>query len=169
MDSGLLLFRLLIGLLLVGHGSQKLFGSFGGGGIAGTGAFFEKVGFRPGRPMALVAGLTEAGPGLFLALGLLTRLSAAAVIGTLLVAGWTFAAKGLWAQKGGYELCLLYGGAGAVLALTGPGAYSLDAALGIGGSSWLGVGAIALGLASGAVVIARATRTKKADALRAGV
>ncbi|MHB1491943.1 MAG: hypothetical protein ACYCTH_15805, partial [Cellulomonas sp.] len=64
---------------------------------------------------------------------------------------------------------LLYGGAGAVLALTGPGAYSLDAALGIGGSAWLGVGAIALGLVSGAVVIARATAAKKADAARVGV
>jgi putative oxidoreductase len=169
MDIGLLLLRLLIGLLLVGHGAQKLFGTFGGSGIAATGGFFEAVGFRPGKAMALVASFAEAGAGLFLALGLLTPLSAAAVIGTLLVAGSTLAAKGLWALDGGYELCLLYGGSAAVLALTGPGAYSLDAALGLGNSVWWGVGAIAVGLIAGLVVVARARAAMKSETAPASV
>ena len=70
MNTGLLVLRLVLGLLLVGHGSQKLFGWFGGPGLAGTGGFFHSLGFRPGKPMAIVAGVSEAGAGALLALGL---------------------------------------------------------------------------------------------------
>ena len=70
MNMGLLVLRLVLGLLLVGHGSQKLFGLFGGPGLAGAGGFFHSLGFRPGRPMAIVAGASEAGTGVLLVLGL---------------------------------------------------------------------------------------------------
>src|SRR5258705_11062259 len=63
MDFGLLILRVAVGALLVGHGAQKLFGWFGGYGLAGTGGFFHSLGFRPGKPMAAVAGLSEAGGG----------------------------------------------------------------------------------------------------------
>ena len=164
MDLGLLLLRLVIGGLLVGHGAQKLFGAFGGHGLEGTGGFFASIGFRPGKPMAFVAGLTELGAGVLLILGLLTPLASAGVIGTLLVAGSVHAGKGLWAVNGGYELPLVYALLGAVLALTGPGAYSLDALSGLQPSLVWGAGAIVLGLVAGGVVVARAKSVLKADA-----
>lgn len=164
MDLGLLLLRLAIGGLLVGHGAQKLFGAFGGHGLEGTGGFFASIGFRPGKPMAFVAGLTELGAGVLLILGLLTPLASAGVIGTLLVAGSVHAGKGLWAVNGGYELPLVYALLGAVLALTGPGAYSLDALIGLQPSLAWGAGAIVLGLVAGGAVVARAKSVLKADA-----
>lgn len=163
MDLGLLLLRLVLGALLFGHGAQKLFGAFGGHGLEGTGGFFASIGFRPGKAMALVAGLTELGAGVLLALGLLTPLAGAGVIGTLLVAGSVHAPKGLWGQDGGYELPLVYAVLGAVLALTGPGAYSLDAVLGLQPSLTYSLGAIALGLVAGGAVVARAKATLRAD------
>src|SRR5438309_9215882 len=72
MNTGLLVVRAVIGLVLVGHGVQKLFGWFGGSGLTGAGEAMGAVGFRPGTLFAFVAGATEAGGGLLLALGLLT-------------------------------------------------------------------------------------------------
>ncbi len=82
MPEGLFIIRAAIGLLLFAHGTQKLFGWFGGYGLDGTGGFFESVGHRPGRRMAMIAGGTEAVGGLFLVIGLLTPWAAAMVIGT---------------------------------------------------------------------------------------
>ncbi len=165
-NTGLLVLRLVIGLLLVGHGTQKLFGFFGGPGIAGAGGFFHSLGFRPGKPMAVVAGMSEAGAGMFLALGLLTPLASAAVIGTLVVAGSVHWAKGLWGQNGGYETPLLYTTAAGALAFTGPGTYSLDSALGLDGLAGIGWGvvAVAVGALSGLAVVARGRRALAADA-----
>src|SRR5580704_3862542 len=67
-NSGLLVARIVLGLLIAGHGAQKLFGWFGGYGLAGTGGFFEGIGFRPGQVFAFFAGLGEAGGGLLMAL-----------------------------------------------------------------------------------------------------
>ena len=78
METGLLIIRVVVGLSLVAHGAQKLFGAFGGHGIAGTAGFFESLGMRPGKLFATLAGLGETGGGLGLALGLLTPFSAAA-------------------------------------------------------------------------------------------
>src|SRR5436305_13185258 len=96
--------RVLIGGLFVGHGTQKLFGWYGGHGLDGTGGFFESVGHRPGRLMATVAGLSEAGGGLLLTIGPLTPLRSAMVIGTMVVAAAAVRAPhGLWATTGGYD------------------------------------------------------------------
>ena len=84
MDIGFLLLRLTVGLTLAAHGSQKLFGWFGGYGLDGTGQFFEALGFRPGRRHALMAGLVEFGGGLLLALGFLTALGALLVASVML-------------------------------------------------------------------------------------
>ncbi|RPF27653.1 DoxX family protein [Georgenia muralis] len=156
MEIGLLLVRVVVGALLVGHGAQKLFGSFGGYGVAGTGGWFESIGFRPGRAMAVVAGLSELVGGLLLVLGLLTPLASAAIVGTMVVAASTHAASGLWNTGGGYELPLVLAVVGATVALTGPGAYSLDAVLGLQLSPVVGLGAIALGVLAALVVVARA-------------
>src|SRR5215813_8709872 len=86
MDAGLLIGRLVVGTLMAAHGAQKLFGWFGGYGLAGTGRFLEQLGFRPGPRAALMAGLSEAAGGLLLALGAATPLAATLVVGVMLVA-----------------------------------------------------------------------------------
>jgi putative oxidoreductase len=161
MDTGLLIVRVVFGALLIGHGTQKLFGWFGGHGLDGTGGFFHSLGFRPGRAMAAIAGLSEAGGGLLLALGLLTPLAGAAIVGTLLVAASVHMEQGLWGSKGGYETAVLYAVLAGAVAVTGPGSASVDRVLGID-DRWtvgLGLAAIAAGLLSGATVIARAKWT----------
>jgi len=160
MSIGLLILRLVVGLSLAAHGAQKLFGWFGGYGIAGTGQFLEQMGFRPGRLHAAQAGLAELLGGLFLAAGFLTPAAAAAVVAVMLVAAVSVHIKsGFFAQGGGYEYTLVLGGAALALAFTGPGAISLDRALGISwsGETW-GLAALAAGLIGGAVpLIARKT------------
>ncbi|MEV7562975.1 DoxX family membrane protein [Streptomyces sp. NPDC089795] len=124
-DTGLLLLRLVLGLTMAAHGSQKLFGWFGGGGISGTGQFFTASGYPAGDAMAVLAGLTETLGGLGLVLGLLTPLAGAAVVGTLINAIAVHGADSFFAPKGiEYELLLTAGAA--ALALTGPGRYAVD-------------------------------------------
>ena len=129
-DLGLLIIRLVIGLLFVAHGAQKLFGWFGGYGIKGTGGWFESIGVKPGATMAVLAGLSELGGGLLFALGLVTPLAAVLIIITMLVAiVKVHGANGLWATANGYELNLLYIAIALGVALIGAGSYSLDAIL----------------------------------------
>jgi putative oxidoreductase len=130
MDAGLLIVRMVAGLVMAAHGAQKTFGWFGGYGLAGTGGFMESLGFRPGRLFAAAAGGTEIAGGLLLALGFLGPLGPALIISVMIVAiatvHWT---HGLFAQNNGIELPLLYIAAAAAIALIGNGAYSLDALL----------------------------------------
>lgn len=150
MNTGLLVLRLLLSALLVGHACQKLFGWFGGSGPRATGETFEKWGFRPGTVMAVTAGLCEVLGAGSLALGLLTPGGCAVVIGTMIVAAAPNAANGIFAHLGGCEVPLVYAGLAVVLALTGPGRFSLDHALGLTGltdAGWsiaaVGVGVVA--------------------------
>jgi putative oxidoreductase len=131
-SQGLLLARLIFGLVMAAHGSQKLFGWFGGYGIAGTGGFFETIGFRPGKFFAFAAGLGEFLGGLLIAFGLLGPIGPALMLSVMIVAAVSLHLKGgLFAQNNGIELPLLYSAAAIAFALTGFGAYSLDAILGI--------------------------------------
>lgn len=165
-DVARLVVRGVTGALLAGHGTQKLFGWFGGGGPDGYGTFFESLGYPRGRDMAVLAGATETGGGLSLAAGLLTPLGAAGVIGVMTNASVSaHASAGLWNQNGGYEYPLVLSTIAGSLALAGPGALSADAALGwrlAGG--WWGAGALALGAASAAAVLA--TRRTSPDSER---
>jgi putative oxidoreductase len=143
MDVGILLLRLTVGLALAAHGSQKLFGWFGGYGLDATGQFMEQLGFRPGRRHALAAGTVEIAGGLLLALGFLTPLGAALIASVMMVAAVTVHARnGFFTTSGGYELNLLIGVAALSVAFTGPGALSIDALIGFApaGIAW-GVGA----------------------------
>ena len=163
LDTGLLLLRLLIGLTLAAHGCQKLFGAFGGGGLEGTGRWLESIGFRPARRQAWFAGGTELAGGLALALGLVTPVAAAAIIGVMAVAAIAgHPGKGFFITRGGWEYCLMLAGAAAALAFTGPGALSLDRLVGFAGGGLLwGLFAVALGVAGAAAQLA--TRRPEVD------
>lgn len=128
MALGLLVVRLVVGLLFVGHGAQKLFGWFGGYGPKGTGGWLESIGVKPGVAMAIVAGLMELIGGVLFAAGLLTPLAAALIVMTMLVAiVKVHGQNGLWATAGGYEYNLVLAAIAIGIALTGAGPFSLDA------------------------------------------
>lgn len=151
LDTGLLIARLALGAMLIGHGSQKLFGWFGGHGIKGTAGFFEQLGYRPGKPFAYAASLSEVGGGLLVALGLLGPIGPALILSVMIVAAGTVHwGKGVFYTSGGFEVPLVYGALSVALGLTGPGARSLDAVLGISLTSPVLVGSVlALGAAGG--------------------
>ena len=131
MDAALLFVRLVVGLAMAAHGAQKLFGWFGGYGLAGTGGFFEGIGFRPGRIFAFFAGLSELGGGLLMALGLGGALGPALIVLVMLVAIFTVhISKGFFITNGGWELNASYIAAAVAVAYAGNGAFSLDRLLG---------------------------------------
>jgi putative oxidoreductase len=150
MSQGLLILRLVFGLLMAAHGAQKLFGWFGGHGLNGTGGFLETLGFRPGRLFAFVASSTEILSGLLVALGFLGPVGPALMVSVMIVAAITVHWKnGLFATKNGIELALLYTVAAVALALTGPGAYSLDALLGFTWTMPVNLIVLAIGVIGG--------------------
>lgn len=126
-DIGLLIIRLVVGLTLMGHGSQKLFAWFGGGGLQKTGEGFEAMGIKPGVLMATVGGAVEFIGGLLFALGLLNIVGSAFIAGSMLVAIFTVHLKnGFWSSNGGFEYNLVLIAIAIGVGLTGPGNYSLD-------------------------------------------
>lgn len=157
MDAGLLIVRLVAGGLMAAHGAQKLFGWFGGYGLAGTAGFMEQLGFRPGRVFASAAATAEFGGGLLIALGLLGPAGPALVLATMIVGAVTVHwHNGVFAMSNGIELPLLYAVVAVGLALTGYGAYSFDFAIGLAplwtpAVAWA---AIAVGIAGGMLNLA---------------
>jgi putative oxidoreductase len=154
LGTGLLLARLIVGVLMAAHGSQKLFGWFGGYGLAGTAGFYEQLGFRPGRLFVVVSSLAEVAGGILVALGLFGPVGPALILSVMIVAAvsvhW---GKGLFAGTNGIEVPLLYAASAVALAFTGPGPFSLDAMLGIE-HIWtpaIKVAALAIGVAGGVV------------------
>ncbi|MER6997913.1 DoxX family protein [Streptomyces sp. NPDC000410] len=129
-DLGLLALRVGTGAVLAAHGTQKLFGWFGGSGLEGTSRAMEAMGFRPGKHAAVAAGLGEAGGGALLALGLATPAAGAAAAGAMAGAVSVHYPAGFFAQAGGYEYPAFLGFTAAALGLTGAGRYSLDHATG---------------------------------------
>jgi putative oxidoreductase len=151
MNLGLLVARLVFGLAISAHGAQKLFGWFGGYGIAGTGQFLESVGFRPGRLMAIAAGLSETVGGLLVALGLLGPIGPALILAVMITASSLHWKNGFFWTGNGVEVPLLFSANAIALAFAGYGAYSLDAVLGIAGF-WtleLILSAVAVGVVGG--------------------
>ena len=133
LSIGLLLVRVVIGLIMAGHGAQKLFGWFGGYGLRGTGQFFGQLGFQPGPAFAAAASLSEIISGLLVALGFLGPIGPALMVSVMIVAMLTVhLGQGLFAPKG-IEIPLLYAASAFGLALTGFGEYSVDALLGVAG------------------------------------
>jgi len=143
-----LILRLTVGLLFVGHGTQKLFGWFEGEGIEETGKTMEKLGLQPGREHAVAAGLAEASSGLLLTAGAAMPAAAAGVTAVMMTAiKRAHLRNGPWVQKGGYEYPLV--ATAAVLALVehGPGRLSVDRMLDREGSG-SGWAAMAFGAGS---------------------
>lgn len=128
-DTGLLLLRVVAGFTMAAHGYQKF---FSGGRIAGTAAWFDSMGMRPGRLHALAAATTEIGSGVLLALGLLTPLAGAAFVAVMLVAAYTVhRPNGFFSVRAGWEYNLILALVGTTLGFTGPGRFSLDHLLGL--------------------------------------
>jgi putative oxidoreductase len=168
MDLALLVLRAVVGLFFAGHGAQKLFGAFGGHGIAGTGQFFESLGMRPGALQARAAGTAELAGGVLLVLGLFTPFAAAMIISVMIVAIITVHGKnGPWVTESGYEYNAVLIAAAFALAGAGAGSISLDAAFGLdlAGTGWAlaALGAGILG-AVGAIAMGRRTGTEPTSA-----
>jgi len=166
MSAGRLAARTVIGGLFIGHGTQKLFGWFGGPGRAGTEGMMESLGMRPAKLNALAAGGTETVAGALLATGLATPLAAATLTGVMTTAiKKVHLSNGPWAANGGWEYNAVL--IAAVIALTesGPGAFSLDQALGIKrcGPAWA-LGALVVGVGTATATMAAAGRSSAATA-----
>ena len=132
LGAGLLVARVVFGLLMAAHGAQKLFGWFGGYGLSATGQFMVQLGYSRGRFFAAAASATEVVSGLLLAFGLLGPIGPAMVIAVMIVAAVTVHLQnGLFAMKNGVELPLLFAAAAVSFALAGFGPYSLDAVTGL--------------------------------------
>jgi len=167
MDTGLLVIRVVLGAIMAAHGAQKLFGWFGGPGLAGTAGWLDSVGFKPARLHAAVVGLSEFGGGVLLAVGLLTPLGAAAIAGVMFVAiaiaHWH---NGFFNSNGGYEFNLLITATAIALATTGPGEISIDHLAGwtLAGPGWGLAALVASAAAAGSVLTMRAPRPETARA-----
>ncbi|MFE4955380.1 DoxX family protein [Streptomyces sp. NPDC056653] len=136
-NCGLLLIRLTFGLLMAGHGCQKLFGIFGGEGLAATGRGFAGLGYHPGVVYAAIGGGSEFLGGLGLALGLFTPLASAALIGVMINAMVTVtAAHGLWETQGGVEFNVCIAVVALAIAAIGPGRLALDRPFRWGQGGW---------------------------------
>ncbi len=148
-NIGRLLLRISVGGFFVGHGTQKLFGWFGGHGLDGTAGMFESLGMRPGKRNAIAAGVAEAAGGAALVVGAATPLASAAIISTMLTAVHRVHLKnGPWATGGGYEYNVVLIAAALTLAETGPGSPSVDGE-NMSGPGWALIAA-ALGAAGAA-------------------
>lgn len=124
--------RVLVGVLFVGHGTQKLFGWFNGNGLEATGAGFDSMGFKPGKATAVVAGMSEAGGGALLAAGMATPAAGAALTGTMIQAIRTVhASNGPWVSNGGWEYNAVLIAVVLAIVERGPGPFSIDEGLGL--------------------------------------
>ncbi len=165
MPSGRLALRATIGGLLMGHGLQKLQGSFGGSGLEGTEQMMGAIGLHPARQQALAAALTETVGGGLTAAGFLSPLGPSMIIGAMSVAIVKVHAKnGPWVSSGGYEYNLTLIAACLSLATSGPGPISIDGILGKqrSGLRWGALGLL-LGVSGAAATIAVAERMRPED------
>jgi putative oxidoreductase len=152
MKVGRLLLRAAVGGFFIGHGTQKLFGWFGGQGLKNQASHFEDMGLKPGILHAGAAGAAETLGGAGLLLGYRTPLASASIVSVMLTAiNRVHLKNGPWAHQGGYEYNVVLAAAAISLAESGPGSLSLDALRGKekSGAKW-GVFSLVLGAAGAA-------------------
>lgn len=130
MHLGLLILRVVVGVLVIGHGAQKLFGWFGGYGVKGTSGMMASKGFSPAAFWTVLGSLSEFVGGLLLVLGFLNPLGSIAIAAAMLTAIAAFHWPKVWASSGGFEYPLVILTSVIAVGSAGPGAYSLDAVLG---------------------------------------
>lgn len=171
MELGLLMLRLVLGALLFGHATQKIFGWFRGQGARNTAASFENWGLKPGLPFVILSGTCELIGAALIVFGAVIPLGATIIVGTMTVAIAYNFPRGLWAHLGGFEVALVYALLAVVLALTGPGSWSIDELFGLTGfhgALWA-AGAVVVGVlgAMGPIVLrntmVKRTRSASAD------
>jgi putative oxidoreductase len=152
-DAALLVLRVAVGVTVMAHGVNHI---FGGGKIAGTGRWFASMGLRPGIVHAWMASITEVVGGALLALGFLTPLGAAAVTGVMVVAGLTtHRTNGFFIFKPGqgWEYVMILAVAALCLAALGPGDWSVDGALDWTTGGWRGLAVAAVAGIGGAALL----------------
>jgi putative oxidoreductase len=160
-----LIVRATVGLLLAGHGAQKLFGSFGGHGVDGTAGWMESMNLKPGRQWAILAGLSEFGGGVLTAIGFLNPMGPIMSMGAMLMATIkVHAGKPIWVTAGGAELPITNMAVQAALILVGPGKLSLDALLGIRIPRWFGFASLAGMIATVALAVSNSRNEPVAGA-----
>ncbi|MFI0374123.1 DoxX family protein [Actinomadura sp. 1N219] len=162
MEAGLLIIRVAVGVIMFYHGTEKLFGWWGGEGVGGAAEFFGRQGYRAPRLTAAVAGLTESAGGLLLAAGLLTPLGAVMLIGVFVNIMILHLPNGLSRRRNGCEYELVLMAATCCIAFTGPGTAAADGALGLdlNGAGWGGA-VTAIGVLSGLAVSASRARSRR--------
>ena len=154
-DLSLLILQLGVGLTFAAHGAQKMFGWWGGPGLAGWQGAMAHMGFRPARLFALVSAGVELVGGLLLAVGFLTPFVAAVLVAqTVVIIGQVHWANGFFNSKSGFEFPLVLGIGAAAVGLGGPSAVSIDAALGLALEPAATVILLALGLLAGFATLA---------------
>jgi putative oxidoreductase len=144
MAIGLLIVRVVLGAFVAAHGIQKATHLWGGGGLEASSAEFRADGFAGGKVTAFIAAGTQIAAGVALVAGLLTPLASAGVIAVMGIATIVKFGSGFWSQNGGYEYPLFLTVLGVAVAWTGPGALSLDVALGLSGFWVAGVSIAAM-------------------------
>ncbi len=155
LDISLLILQLGVGLTFAAHGAQKVFGWWGGPGLAGWQGAMTNMGFRPARLFAVTSAFTELGGGLLLAAGLLTPLAAAAlVVQAVVIIGHVHWRNGFFNARSGFEFPLLLGLGAAAIGLAGPSAISADSGLGLAVEPSTRIVAVSVGIAAGLVTLA---------------
>ena len=172
MDStslGLLVLRLVVGLTMAAHGAQKVFGWWSGPGIGGWTAAMERMRFRPARFFAWLSAAAELMGGLLLAVGLLTPLAAAVLVGqSAVIIGHVHGPKGFWNRNSGFEFPLALVGGAVSIGLIGAGALSVDAAIGLRFDDAVRAALLVVGALGGIAALAVPRLAKKEDSATAG-
>jgi len=154
-DLSFLILQLGVGLTFAAHGAQKLFGWWGGPGLAGWEGAMRHMGFRPTRLFALTSALVELVGGLMLAVGFLTPLAAGALVAqAVVIIGHVHWSHGFFNSKSGIEFPLLLGVGAAAVGLAGGSSLSVDGALGIAVDPAIRLGLVVLGIVAGLVALA---------------
>ena len=155
MDLSLLILQLGVGLTFAAHGAQKVFGWWGGPGLARWEGAMAHMGFRPARLFAIVSALAELAGGVALAVGIVAPVVAAVLVAqTVVIIGHVHWANGFFNSKSGIEFPLVLGAGAAAVGLGGGSAVSLDGALGLAIDPTIRVLLLVGGLVGGLIVLA---------------